>query len=74
LAACGLPARFGKKGFAAVEAALFVVNLIAMLLLVLWAARTDPYGFKQSGRGLFDLKPGAECDERASPYHVMRDF
>lgn len=56
------------------EAALFVVNLIAMLLLVLWAARTDPYGFKQSGQGLFDMKPGAACDERNSPYHEMRDF
>ncbi len=57
-----------------VEAALFVVNLIAMLLLVLWSARTDPYGYKQSGHGLFDMKPGAECDERPSPYNVMRDF
>jgi hypothetical protein len=45
-----------------------------MLLLVLWAARTDPYGFKQSGHGLFDLKPGAECDERRSPYNAMREF
>jgi len=56
-----------------VEAALFLVNLIAMLMLVLWSARTDPYGFKQSGKGLFDLKPGAECDERRSPYNTTQD-
>jgi hypothetical protein len=56
-----------------VEAALFLVNLIAMLMLVLWSARTDPYGFKQSGKGLFDLKPGAECDERRSPYNITQD-
>jgi len=53
------------------EAALFVVNLIVMLLLVMWAARADPFGFKQSGHGLFDMKPGAACDERKSPYHLM---
>jgi hypothetical protein len=56
------------------EAALFLVNLIAMLMLVLWAARTDPFGFKQSGRGLFDLRPGAACDERPSPYKTIQDF
>jgi hypothetical protein len=51
-----------------VEAALLVVNLVAMLLLVLWAARTDPVGFRDSGLGLFDLKPGADCDERKNPF------
>jgi hypothetical protein len=50
------------------EAALFVANLIAMLLLVLWAARTDAFGFKRSGHGLFDMRPGAECDERKPPF------
>jgi hypothetical protein len=57
-----------------VEAVLFLLNLIAMLLLVLWAARSDPFGFVSSGRGLFDMKPGAACDERTSPYHLMRDI
>ncbi len=56
------------------EAILFLLNLIAMLLLVLWAARVDPYGFVSNGRGLFDMKPGAACDERTSPYNQMRDF
>lgn len=50
------------------EALLLLVNLVAMLLLVLWAARSDVYGYKQSGLGLFDLKPGAECDERPAPF------
>jgi hypothetical protein len=53
------------------EAALFVLNLIVMLLLVVSAARSDPFGFKPSGQGLFDMKPGAACDERTSPYHLM---
>jgi hypothetical protein len=56
------------------EAILFLLNLIAMLLLVLWAARADPYGFVSSGRGLFDMKPGAACDERTSPTKSMQDF
>ena len=56
------------------EAVLFLLNLIAMLLLILWAARSDPFGFVSSGRGLFDMKPGAACDERTSPYHLMRDI
>jgi hypothetical protein len=56
------------------EAILFLLNLIAMLLLVLWAARSDPFGFISNGRGLFDMKPGAACDERTSPYHLMRDI
>jgi hypothetical protein len=56
------------------EAILFLLNLIAMLLLVLWAARSDPFGFTTNGRGLFDMKPGAACDERESPYHLMRDI
>ncbi len=56
------------------EAILFLLNLIAMLLLVLWSARADPYGFQPSGRGFFDMTPGASCDERPSPYHVMRDI
>ncbi len=56
------------------EALLFLVNLIVMLLLVLWAARTDPFGFNTDGHGLFDMKPGAACDERISPYQSMQDF
>jgi hypothetical protein len=56
------------------EAVLFLLNLIAMLLLALWSARADPFGFQSNGRGLFDMKPGAVCDERKSPYNAMRDF
>ena len=46
------------------EAALFVINLVIMLLLVLWSARADPPGKMLSGRGLFDMRAGAECDHR----------
>ena len=49
------------------EAALFVLGLIIMLLLVLWSARNDVPGMPQSGGGLFDMKPGAACDERPRP-------
>jgi hypothetical protein len=56
------------------EAILFLLNLIAMLLLVLWSARVDPYGFISNGRSLFEMKPGADCDERISPFQTMQDF
>jgi hypothetical protein len=49
------------------EAALFVFNLVIMLLLVLWSARNDEPGSTLSGFGLFDTKPGAECDHRPRP-------
>ena len=49
------------------EAALFVFGLIIMLLLVLWSARNDVPGMPRSVGGLFDTKPGAECDERPRP-------
>jgi hypothetical protein len=41
-----------------------------MLLLVLWSARADAFGFRESGAGLFDLRPGAECDERKNPFEA----
>jgi hypothetical protein len=51
-----------------VEAALLVVNLVAMMLLILWSAREDMSGFRETGAGFFDLRPGAECDERTKPF------
>jgi hypothetical protein len=55
------------------EAALFVFNLVIMLLLILWSARNDVPGSPLSGRGLFDTKPGAECDDRPRPRPLFRD-
>jgi hypothetical protein len=56
------------------EAGLFVVNLVVMLLLVLWSARADPPGKVLSGRGLFDPRPGAACDHRKRPdFSFARD-
>jgi hypothetical protein len=56
------------------EAALFCLNLLIMLLLVVWSARNDPPGRQLSGLGLFDTKPGAECDHRPLPaYFYTRE-
>jgi hypothetical protein len=46
------------------EALLLFINLIIMLGLVVWSARVDSAGKELSGRGAFDMKPGAECDHR----------
>ncbi len=56
------------------EAALFLVNLVIMLLLLLWSARTDPVGQKETGAGLFAMRPGADCDHRKRPdFTYLRD-
>ncbi len=50
------------------EALLFVFNLVVFLLLLIWSARADPVGTELSGHGLFDTRPGAECDHRKRPH------
>lgn len=49
------------------EAALFVVDLAALLLLTLWSVSRERLATRLQGLTVFDYRPGAECDDGAAP-------
>lgn len=49
------------------EAILLLLDMIALMLALIWAARNDRWGSQLSGHGWFDYTDGNECEDSLRP-------